>query len=235
MREPAADEFGDFERTHPDAARLVNADDFGERLLLLRRPRRAGSGDGGRGVTRGRSGWPWRRNSSMACASGKIVAHGVLDDLHQFGERKFKRNGGEFRVGLRRHGVGRRDGGAGNGDAHPAAQRGVVAEFGDVGISGALDMREPVARFRMDVDFVERMAFDLVGVNPQNEMAVGGLRVQLRPAARASNPSARKASAGRARSGKVFWCRRLRAVRFPPSQNAARAASGRANIFRRDR
>src|ERR1039458_7304491 len=38
VREPAADEFGDFERTHPDMASLVNADDLGERLLLLRRP-----------------------------------------------------------------------------------------------------------------------------------------------------------------------------------------------------
>ena len=40
MREPAADELGDFERTHPDAAHFVNVDDFGQRLFLLRRPGR---------------------------------------------------------------------------------------------------------------------------------------------------------------------------------------------------
>jgi hypothetical protein len=102
----------------------------------------------------------------------QIFAHGVLDDLHQFGERKFKRNGGELGVGLGSRGVGRRHRAAGNGDARPFAQRGIVAEFGGVGISGALDMREPVARFGMDVDFVSRMAFDLVRVNAENQMAV---------------------------------------------------------------
>ncbi len=75
----------------------------------------------------------------------QMLAHGVLDDLHQLGEGKFKRNGGEFRLGLRCRRVGRRDRGGGNGDARPAAQRVVIAKGGGVGIAGALDVREPVA------------------------------------------------------------------------------------------
>ena len=72
-----------------------------------------------------------------------------------------------------RNGVGRRHRAARSRDARPFAERGIVAEFGDVGISRALDVREPVARFGMDVDFVSRMAFNLVRVNPQDQMAVG--------------------------------------------------------------
>ncbi len=129
----------------------------------------------------------------------QIFAHGVLDDLHQSGKRKFKRDGGKFGVVFRRDGVRRRDGGAGDGDARPFAERGIIAEFGGVGISGAFDVREPVARFGMDVDFVVGMAFNLAGVNAQDQMAVGGFARSIQSAARASNPSARKASAGRGR------------------------------------
>ena len=55
----------------------------------------------------------------------------------------------------------------------PSAERRIVAEFGGVGVSGALDVREPVARFGMNMDFANRMAFDFAGVNAQDEMAVG--------------------------------------------------------------
>ena len=107
-----------------------------------------------------------------------IIAHGVLDNLHQTRERKFKGNRGELRRIFFRGGVGRRDCAAGNGDAQPFAERGIIAEFGGVGMAGALDVREPMARFGMDVDFVSRMAFNLAGKNAENEVAVGGLDVQ---------------------------------------------------------
>ena len=94
---------------------------------------------------------------------------------HQSGERKFKWDRGEFRVASSFDA-------ASGGVTVPlematrvhCAERGIIAEFGDVGISRALDVREPVARFGMDVDFVKRMAFNFVRVNPQDEMPVGG-------------------------------------------------------------
>ena len=61
----------------------------------------------------------------------------------------------------------------------PTAHRRVVAEFGGVGISRTLDVREPVARFGVDVDFVKRMAFDFAGVNAEDQMAVRRLHVEL--------------------------------------------------------
>ena len=140
-----------------------------------------------------------RRNSSMADRQRHVVAHGFLDDLHQFGERKFKRDGGEFRVAFGRGGVGRREGAAGNGDAHPFAQRGIIAQFGGVGIARALDVREPVARFGMDVDFVGGMALDFAGVNAENQMAVGGGGVEFLLLLGGSDPSSHTASADRAR------------------------------------
>jgi hypothetical protein len=198
MRELAADEFGDFERTHPDAAHAVNVDDFFERLFLLRRPRR-------RKRRRRRGGDA--RQIGMAVAAQffnrlrerEIFADGALDDFHQFRERKFKRNRGKLGVGLLRDRIGRRHRAAGNGDAHPFAERGIVAEFGDVGISRALDVREPVARFGMDVDFVK--PDDLQSCARKCGAQDGRRKIarSASTAARASNPSARKASAGRAR------------------------------------
>ena len=109
----------------------------------------------------------------------EIVADRGFDDFHQFRERKFKWNRRKLRVFLLRNRIRRRHRAARNGDARPSAQRGIVAKLGDVGISRALDVREPVARFGMDVDFVKRMTFDLLRINPQHKMTVGGLRVQL--------------------------------------------------------
>jgi hypothetical protein len=40
-------------------------------------------------------------------------------------------------------------------------------------------MREPVARFRVNMDFVGRMAFDFAGVNAEDEMPVSGSRVEF--------------------------------------------------------
>jgi hypothetical protein len=109
----------------------------------------------------------------------EMFAHGGFDDFDQPGKRKFKRDGGELNLAFRGNGVRRRDRGAGNGNARPPAQRRIIAQLGGVGISGALNVREPVARFRMNVNFANRMAFDLAGVNAQDEMAVGGARVEL--------------------------------------------------------
>ncbi len=114
----------------------------------------------------------------MAFASGTFSHTAVFDDFHQPREGKFKRDGGEFLPGFRRHRVGRRDGGGGDGDARPAAHRGVIAQRGGVGIARPLDVREPVARLGMHVNFVERMAFQLVRVNPQNQVAVRGFHIQ---------------------------------------------------------
>ena len=109
----------------------------------------------------------------------QIVAHGILDDLHQFGERKFKRDGGVFGVVS----SGTASGGVTVeleiGDARPFAERGIIAEFGGVGIAGALDVRKPVARFGMNVNFVKRMAFNFAGIDAQHEMAVGGFAVDF--------------------------------------------------------
>ena len=96
--QPAADQFRDFERTHPHAARLVNVDDFGQRLFLLRRP--------GRGTAREKPraagpGWPCAPEFLERLGQRQIFLHGGLDDFHQSGKRKFKRNGGEFGAGLR--------------------------------------------------------------------------------------------------------------------------------------
>ena len=70
VREPAADQFGDFERAHPDAAHVVNVDDFGQRLFLLRRPGR--QTDAAKRA-RGRSGWP--------CAAQFFDAPGPAEDF----------------------------------------------------------------------------------------------------------------------------------------------------------
>ena len=105
--------------------------------------------------------------------------HGVLDDLDEARKRNFKRNGGELGGVILGRGVRRRDGGAGNADAHPFAEAGVVAQLGGIRTARALDVREPVARFRVDMDFVKRMAFDLVRVDAEDEVAVGGLGIEL--------------------------------------------------------
>ena len=183
VREPAADEFGDFERAHPDAARLVNVDDAGQRLFLLGRPlfRQAGS------FHRRVDGVREARQIGMAGAAQfldglrerQIVAHGVLDDLQQPRERIFIRDGGELRRALARDRIRRRDRVARDGDARPFAERGIKPKLRRVGMARQLDVREPVARLRVDVDFVGGMALDFSRKNPQHQMAVGGLGVQL--------------------------------------------------------
>ncbi len=95
----------------------------------------------------------------------QVVAHGFLNDLHQFGKGKLKGDGGKIRRALGGGGVRRREGAAGNGHAHPLAQRGIVAQLGGVGIARAFDVREPVPRFGVDMDFVGGVALDFAGVN----------------------------------------------------------------------
>ena len=39
---------------------------------------------------RGKSGYPWRRSSSSACASQQVFAHGRFDEFQQLGEQEIQ-------------------------------------------------------------------------------------------------------------------------------------------------
>ena len=118
MREPAADKLGDFERTHPDAAHLVNIDHSGQRLFLLRRP-----GRGRRSPGAGQFRMAVAAQFFNRVREWKMFAHGGFDDFEQPGKRVFKGNGGKLNFAFLGNGVRRRDRGAGNRNARPPAGR----------------------------------------------------------------------------------------------------------------
>ena len=109
-----ADEFGDFQRAHPDAADAVHADDGGEGAFLFGRPLAGGTF---------RHGLAAGAQLLDDFGERNILAHGGAGEFEQLREGQLDGNGGELRGGVLGHGVRRRERGAGSGDAASICRR----------------------------------------------------------------------------------------------------------------
>jgi len=172
MREPAADELGDFER--PIQTRRTSS------MLTTLASARSCCGVQSQPAFLWRVAIPDGRGGAVLQSPARAgdVRHGRFDDFEQPGKWEFKRmvaNSTSLSVETASGGVTvaletatRIPGEALNN-----------SQLGGVGISGALNVREPVARFRMNVDFANRMALNLAGVNAQDEMAAADRALSL--------------------------------------------------------
>ena len=168
----AADEFGDFQRANPDAAHGVHRHDLGQRSFLRGRPLR---GDD-----------RWQRGQAAHSSAAElfdrfeqreVVLERALDQGDQFVELHFRRQALKPNRKIVRHGIRRRQRGGRGRNADPLIARTVVAQLGLKLRAAQPDVREPVARFRVDVNLPIRLAAGLVLVDAQHQMAVHGAGV----------------------------------------------------------